>query len=211
MAFKQTKCFKWLDNFWYHYKVHTLVGLFLAFVVIFSAVQLLTIQSYDYYVILYSTDTTSTDLSQGMAYALEQYGEDLDSDGEVTVQILNMSYNPSSDSQSFQIAQSGALNGELQNDRCYLFITDDYRFEELDKRGLFAAQPGLDDHDGKGLQLNDTQFMTALSDYLQSIGLSGRNIPTLWMSCRVPPEQNTTGYTHYQQAANLLQQIRRQG
>ena len=61
MAFKQTKCFKWLDNFWYHYKVHTLVGLFLAFVVIFSAVQLLTIQSYDYYVILYSTDTTSTD------------------------------------------------------------------------------------------------------------------------------------------------------
>lgn len=42
-----SRVLKWLDNFWYHYKWHTIIGLFAAVVIIIGVVQMFSRPKYD--------------------------------------------------------------------------------------------------------------------------------------------------------------------
>lgn len=46
----QSPALKWLDNFWYHYKWHTLIALFLAVAIVICSVQACNKRSYDVYI-----------------------------------------------------------------------------------------------------------------------------------------------------------------
>ena len=51
IAVKKSRFFTWLDNFWYHYKWHTLIAAFLIFTVTVCTVQMCQKESYDMHVL----------------------------------------------------------------------------------------------------------------------------------------------------------------
>ena len=91
------KAIKWLDNFWYHYKWHTIAAIFALFVIIVCTVQCATNTKYDIQV-LYAGDhvfsRTSTDGSYPeyikMSSALADFADDYDKNGETNVTFLDL-------------------------------------------------------------------------------------------------------------------------
>ena len=85
-----------LENFWYHYKWHSLVALFLVFVITISSVQMCSKTNYDIYILYAGNHEIKHTTSKGsnpyldMVASLKKVGEDFDEDGNVNVNLLNL-------------------------------------------------------------------------------------------------------------------------
>ena len=84
----------WLDNFWYHYKWHTLIALFLAVVLIVGVAQMCRKNKYDVF-IMYAgihdverKSTTGVSEYETLLQGLKKISKDYDGDGEVSVSFL---------------------------------------------------------------------------------------------------------------------------
>jgi hypothetical protein len=92
-----------LDNFWYHYKWHTIVALVLIFAIVFSTVQVFNKPKYDLY-IMYAGGTDVRMTGSGgeesdyakLHSAVKRYVADGNGDGERTISLLNL-YLPSAE------------------------------------------------------------------------------------------------------------------
>lgn len=88
-----------LENFWYHYKWHTLIALFLVVAFTVCTVQMCQRKSYDIY-ILYAGDFDIRQKSEGGGIAphtsavsgLRRVCEDFDGNGEISVLFENLFY-----------------------------------------------------------------------------------------------------------------------
>lgn len=85
-----------LENFWYHYKWHSLIALFLIFTITICSFQMCTKVSYDSY-ILYAgnyeikhTSSAGSNPYLEMVASLKKVGEDFDEDGNVNINLLNL-------------------------------------------------------------------------------------------------------------------------
>lgn len=87
---------KWLDNFWYHYKWHTVVAIFLVIAVTVTSLQMCKKTSYDAYILYagnHEISRTSTDGDvpyNTMVSSLKRACEDFDNDGSVNISLLNL-------------------------------------------------------------------------------------------------------------------------
>lgn len=89
--------FRWLDNFWYHYKWHTLIALFAVLVVTVCMLQTCSRESYDIH-ILYAgnREVKRTSTSGGVIEYevflddLTRIGEDFDGNGKVSVSLKTL-------------------------------------------------------------------------------------------------------------------------
>ena len=88
---------KWLDNFWYHYKWHTIVILFVIIVGVMLILQMCSKPDYDLHVLYAGDDRISSsreggDLSEyeKMLSDLKRISPDVDDDGERVVDFLNL-------------------------------------------------------------------------------------------------------------------------
>lgn len=77
---------KW-ENFWYHYKWHTLAAAFAAIVLFVCIYQVVTRDDPDYTVILATQSYVTEAATDQLAATLESYGQDLDKDGKVEVSV----------------------------------------------------------------------------------------------------------------------------
>ena len=143
-----------LENFWYHYKWHTIISVFLVFVAVIGIWQYIDTPQYDYQIILYTSRSDTTALATALNKELCALGDDINGDGEVNVQIYNMSYGDMDSNSNFRNSQAQALRGELMSDRCFLIITDEDRFEQLDQQGYFENSQ-LPDNNGKSYRIDD--------------------------------------------------------
>ncbi len=92
---------RWLDNFFYHYKWHTVIALVLTVAIVLCSVQMCTKTTYDSYV-LYAGATNlrgpakDGDVSdyQKVVSALKQYSDDFNGDGEHNLNFVDL-YLPS--------------------------------------------------------------------------------------------------------------------
>ncbi len=128
-----------VKNYWYHYKVHTLLTLFVAAVLAIGVVQCATAPQYDAKIALYTNDYYLSDQTEFLADYFAQYYTDINGDGEVTVQMLDCSYTTEGNFDS-DLARSQAtkLNSLLASDEnVLLFIVDEKNFEHLD--GVFTS------------------------------------------------------------------------
>ena len=95
--------FAWLDNFWYHYKWHTLISLFLVITITVCTIQMCDKTKYDAY-ILYSGSHTFERTGKNGDYpeydkacsTLESFTLDYDKDGESNVSFRTL-YTPTDD------------------------------------------------------------------------------------------------------------------
>ena len=143
-----------LENFWYHYKWHTIISVFLVFVAVIGIWQYIDTPQYDYQIILYTSRSDTTALATALNKELCVLGDDINGDGEVNVQIYNMSYGDMDSNSNFRNSQAQALRGELMSDRCFLIITDEDRFEQLEQQGYFENSQ-LPDNNGKSYRIDD--------------------------------------------------------
>lgn len=89
--FKETKFYKWLDNFWYHYKWITLIALLFATIIIVSTVQILTREVGDIYVLYAGTKVVSLQDSLYIEKAFETIDEiDHNDDGEINAIVRTL-------------------------------------------------------------------------------------------------------------------------
>lgn len=84
------KVLKWLDNFWYHYKWHLIVGVFIAIFLIVAIGQMVRKEKVDAY-IMYAGPTAfvASDIYD-LQDAFEQIMPDLNGDGKKTVQFIDI-------------------------------------------------------------------------------------------------------------------------
>ena len=121
---------KWLDNFWYHYKWHTLIALFFVVLISVSTAQMCKKNSYDIY-IMYAgqhdverTSDTGVTEYETLLQALNRYGEDSDGDGNVSISFLSL-FLPSNEEIKEITKQEGVeVNTSLIKDNSDIFNTN---------------------------------------------------------------------------------------
>ena len=89
----QTPRSKW-ENFWYHHKLKFWLILFAVVVVTIMVVQGINKDDPDYRVLLLTKELYSAQDLAALEALLEQYGEDVDGDGKVEIQVENCQYGP---------------------------------------------------------------------------------------------------------------------
>ena len=94
MKFEKGKFGKWFENFWYHYKWHVIIALFLLIVIIICTVQLCSREEYDVHIIYAgSSDVMSrgeeNDIStyDTLKKSISEAVRDFDGNGEVNTSL----------------------------------------------------------------------------------------------------------------------------
>lgn len=88
---------EWLDNFWYHYKWHSIIALFLVFTVTICSLQMCRKESYDIHVLYSGGHEISRNSVDGNApeyksalSSIARVTDDFDENGEVSVTLKDL-------------------------------------------------------------------------------------------------------------------------
>ena len=96
ISIKKTGALAWLDNFWYHYKWHSIIALFLVFAIVICSFQMCSKTSYDAFAVYAGPKEISHRTENGeveyMKFnsSLLQVARDSNSDGETNVSLLDL-------------------------------------------------------------------------------------------------------------------------
>lgn len=200
---------KWLSNFWYHYKFRTILCLFLAVVVGVSIFEIATREKYDLKVYLYLSQGISDDVECSLEETVEQiYKENGE---EKNVQVINFSYDPYSNNGDSKMSYASALTGEIQMKKNFLFITDSYRFEELNENdsfiNLFNKEDFFNKYDNKAFSIKETNFETKFIKNLKENNIEVEKMPELFVSLITPPDKSSKNYQSFLNAEKLAELI----
>lgn len=122
-----------VKNFWYHYKVHTIIAVFLAVVIAVCVSQCVNKEKYDARVVLYTANWYTAEQESRLSEYLTRFFEDIDDDGVVKVQVLNCSYNKEG---KFDLNIVQAMSQKLQatiisEPAVQIYIVDEKTKEQL--------------------------------------------------------------------------------
>ena len=89
--------YRWLDNFWYHYKWHTLIALFVVFVIVVCTLQTCSRESYDIHILYAGNREIKRTSSSGGVIEYETFlddlsrvSEDFDGNGKIGVSLKTL-------------------------------------------------------------------------------------------------------------------------
>lgn len=113
------------ENFWYHNKWYLVLASALVIAISFMLVQCINKEKYDLEVIYFSYTATVDSQTEKIAEYFEKYGEDIDGDGNVNIQVINCSINPNIGDRKYrdsvlQKVQAHIMSGE----KTLLYVTD---------------------------------------------------------------------------------------
>lgn len=202
-------------NFWYHYKFHSILGSLLLVLIILSISLFPSNEKYDYQVILYTSENVPGFVESSFELALEKYGQDIDENDEINVNVINLSYNPTQND-SFAVSQATTLIAQLQIWETFIFITDDFRFNELDKKIIFEQHDFFGHFDNKALKLSELSAKEEVIDILKSRDakpfIIDDFVDSLYLLIRQKPADNTDKYlSNYNNSLDFLHTINRGG
>lgn len=159
---------KFWENFWYHYKWHTIISLFLVITVGVSVTQCAMQPNYDQSAVLYCDQI----VMDNTALALEQYitnhATDFNGDGEAMVEIYNVSYDEDGTSpQNPAYANSQKLMTVVSSADYVLYIVDEHgylRLTQEDNMQLFETYDFLPDKDHTAWNWKGSPLQQTLKD-----------------------------------------------
>lgn len=117
---------KW-ENYWYHYKWHTLGAITAAIVLTVLIVQMVTKEKPDYELVVVTKNAVLQETLDHMEAALEQYGRDLNGDGQVDVRIQNIWLGESQDQMAVANQQRFVLSISTGDAMFYAFTPEVYQ------------------------------------------------------------------------------------
>lgn len=161
---------KKVENFFYHYKFHVLVGIFFAFVGGILIADLVTKETGDVRVLYMSSDNSMAvqmlAKQKDVELTLEMYCPDFSNDGNVHCEVYHIdnAYNPDG---NYQMAYQAKLFGEFSMGIANMFITDKLSIErvcgdDVDPNDQFInleeLYPDNENMDGIYYSIKDTDF-----------------------------------------------------
>ncbi len=159
--------FKKVENFFYHYKWHVIVGIFFAAVVIFLAVNLLTKKNGDIRVLVVTKDSVNSAQIQykteELRSAFELYCRDYDKSGYIYVDVYTIDLSESTDPQ-YSLAQITKVMSEAMFGEAQLYLVDKLGAAALceDNEEVFvdleALYPDCPYINGRYLQIKGSGF-----------------------------------------------------
>lgn len=132
---------KWFENYWYHYKWHTIIGLFILFIIGSMAHDMLTREKYDVELMITGQNYINYTPASRIALLLEQYTGDYDGNGEVNVSVADNVFPSNMAQAEMMMAAQTKLMAELSDGRSMVMILDDYTYDmiNLSSEGDFFA------------------------------------------------------------------------
>ncbi len=135
-----------LENFWYHYKWHTIITVFVVGVLAVLIGQLVTKDDPDYSVVLAIQGYASDAATAKLEAELEKYGVDVDGDGKVEVQINSINLGDSTD---YGMANQIKLMAQLATGDMMFYIFDQETYEktilpQMSEETTFFASLGIE-------------------------------------------------------------------
>ena len=170
---QNSKFFKWLDNLWYHYKWHIIIGLFVLFTVTVCVVQCARQEKYDVLAVYAGDRILSTEESKEISRALgETLAQDYDRDGKKNAQLVTFTI--------FSDGRSADAERELSNyfntGESSVWLVSPYVYENSGLSGravplseLFGEQMPEGAVDGVAVCLQKTTFYRQFASVIGQI------------------------------------------
>ncbi len=136
-----------LQNYCYHFKWHTIGAVLLTAVLAVMVTQCLSREKYDFITIVYTHSPIESGRIEKMEEYLEQYAEDIDGDGKVSVEVVDCSFiDTNTNSQTNQAAMAKIQAMIAAEPKAVLYIVDKKGMNDLNalnEKGFFDAEPLL--------------------------------------------------------------------
>ena len=131
---------KKIDNFWYYYKIHVLVVVFILFVAGVFIKDIVTKVDYDYSVAFVTEEMMTDEEISSIQSVLEKEAEDLNGDGEIHVEMQNYTI-PQGDSADPQLVAAGQtkLTVDIQEGTSMIFFLSPGCYESYKYSGVLPA------------------------------------------------------------------------
>lgn len=191
-----------LTNFWYHYKLHTLLIGFLIAVLVVSITQCASRPVYDLEILYFAYKPAVDAQTQAIGEYFENFAEDVNGDNEVNVQVINCSVTDN-EKDSTRITVFSKIQAILAaEEKVLVYVVDDKAIEYFDNAldiSIFTENP---------TPLNEEFYkQTTVGDYTLPDGLS--------VGLRVIEgttfEKNKKAVEAYKTAEKLMKKIKKQG
>jgi len=161
--FNSKKDKKWIENYWFYYKIHTIVGIFAVIILIFSLVECANKVYPDLTVSYIGEKVFSEEVSDRLKQTFEGYIDDATNNGKIDVEFMPLTVSKEAKSeQDMAMMQKAQL--EIAAGETYLYILDKAYFDQYQKEGLFI---NVADQLGKsgevyGVSLNNSAVFSSL-------------------------------------------------
>lgn len=131
---------KKIDNFWYYYKIHVLVVVFILFVASVFIKDIVTKVDYDYSVASVTEEMMTNEEISSIQSVFEREAEDLNGDGEIHVEVQNYTI-PQGDSADPQLVAAGQtkLTVDIQEGTSMIFFLSPGCYESYKDSGVLPA------------------------------------------------------------------------
>ena len=131
---------KKIDNFWYYYKIHVLVVVFILFVAGVFIKDIVTKVDYDYSVAFVTEEMMTNEEISSIQTVFEREAEDLNGDGEIHVEVQNYTI-PQGDSADPQLVAAGQtkLTVDIQDGTSMIFFLSPGCYESYKDSGVLPA------------------------------------------------------------------------
>lgn len=131
---------KKIDNFWYYYKIHVLVVVFILFVASVFIKDIVTKVDYDYSVAFVTEEMMTNEEISSIQSVFEREAEDLNGDGEIHVEVQNYTI-PQGNSADPQLVAAGQtkLTVDIQEGTSMIFFLSPGCYESYKDSGVLPA------------------------------------------------------------------------
>lgn len=188
-----------IKNIWYHDKFVIIIIAILVVAISLLVVQCATKTKYDLTVVVFTYEPTGDPNCDKMGEYLRPYCTDINGDGKVNINVINLSINGDKDSE-YSYGNRTQLSSIIANDAsALLFITDDesykYLAEEIsDNIDFFEGEPIEFEDDFYDFCIDESGFYTTP----KGLQISCRNID----GAAIEKDKNIDKY--YNQAQGVL-------
>ena len=136
-----------LQNYWYHFKWHTILSVFLIVVIAVSVTQCVNREKQDMIVVMFAYSmVTDSQMSQVEEY-IEQYATDIDNDGKVNVRVVNCTFNQRSNNKQYTLSILQKVQAMIATEpKAILYIVDEKAekyINTITENGVFESETKL--------------------------------------------------------------------
>ncbi len=120
-----------MQNFWFHYKWHTIGIAFVVIVLTILVSQCANREKYDMQAIYFTYNSCLDSQLEPIEEYLEKLGTDVDGNGEVNINLVNCSFSPKGDAQYKNSMLTKIQTQIIGNREAVMYIMDQQAFEYL--------------------------------------------------------------------------------
>lgn len=162
MTFKQK-----IENFWYHYKWHTIIIVFFIITGLVCLVQCSTKEQPDDKALLYVNQNLLDNAANDLSDKLGGYIEDYNGNGEVLYRVNNVSYNSNNlAGVNYSVTNSEKLLSALATAEYVLYIVDEHGYDYLSDNSteVFENYDFCPDKNGTAWNWKGSSLQQGLAD-----------------------------------------------